>query len=77
MSTFKKARSERNYFGTKAKEQRKRNRAISFSQSDAHVLSSRGYFKIQALHAMFLNKAFGVDPKKYLGESQILKRLTA
>lgn len=73
--TFKKARNERNYFGTKSKEQRKKNRAISFSQSDAHVLSSRGYFKIQALHAMFLKKSFGINPKKYLGESTPLGRI--
>lgn len=76
MSTFKKARSQRFFYGSKAREQNKKNRAESFSRTDANVISSHGYFKIQCMHAIFLYRALGTNPHHYLGESNIIKRLT-
>ena len=76
MSTFKKARNQRVFYGSKAKSQRKKNRGESMNHQDSRVLSSKGFFKILALHAIFLNRSFGTNPKKYLGESDVVGRLT-
>lgn len=75
MATFKKARSQRLKFGTKARNENKRNRVVSFNHSDARVFSSKGYFNLLAFHAIFLNRSFGTNPKKFLGESNPLGRL--
>lgn len=77
MSTSNKARNQRDFYGSKAKNQRKKNRGATMNHQDARVLSSKGYFKISALHAMFLNRSFGTNPKKYLGESDVVGRLKA
>lgn len=76
MSTFKKSRNQRVFYGSKAKNQRKKNRGESMNHQDARILSSNGFFKILALHAIFLNRSFGTNPKKYLGESDVVSRLT-
>lgn len=76
---YQTARGQRNYFGGKAKKQQKKGRAQSISQKNACLLSSNGYFKILALHGIFLSRASGgqINPQKFLGEgkSRIVKRL--
>lgn len=76
MSNYIKANNQRQFFGSKAKNQKKKNRGESLNHQDARVLSSKGFFKISAFHAMFLHRSFGINPKKYLGESDVVGRLT-
>lgn len=75
MGTFKKARNQRVYYGQKARNERRKGRASNIDHNKMRIGSSKGYFKISALHAMFLHRAFGVNPKTWLGESNVVARI--
>jgi len=54
---YKTARSERNYFGSKAKAQQKQGRAHLSNHTINIGGSMQGYESIMSLHIMFLKKA--------------------